>query len=168
MNTIQRSLVVLKPDCVQRGFMGEIITRFEKVGLKIVGMKMLRLTDEILEAHYEGIGGLKTRKGDKVFGNTKAMMQVSPVIAMVVEGVEAIEQIRMMVGPTEPKSASPGTIRGDYAHVSYNHADSTKIGVKNLIHASANVEEAEKELSLWFSIDEMFEYKTVHDIHVIK
>ena len=168
MNTIQRTLVVLKPDAVQRGFIGEIITRFEKVGLKIVGMKMLRLNDEILESHYEGIGELKTRRGEKIFEITKKMMQNAPVIAMVLEGVEAVEQVRMMTGPTEPKSAVPGTIRGDFAHTSYTHADAQETGIKNLIHASANTQEAEKEVALWFSIDEMFEYKTVHDVHVIE
>jgi len=134
-----------------RGVVGEILSRFEKVGLKIVGAKMVQASEEQLAGHYEGIGGLKTRKGDKVFNQTVNMMQEGPVIAMVLEGVEAVETVRKMVGTTEPKSALPGTIRGDYAHVSYGHANTHETGVPNLIHASADPEEAGKEIAHWFA-----------------
>ena len=89
------------------------------------------------------------------------------VIPFVIEGVEAIETVRKMVGATEPKSAAPGTIRGDFAHVSYGYADEKGIGVKNLIHASANVEDAAKEVALWFTDAELFDYPSVHDVHVL-
>ena len=83
------------------------------------------------------------------------------------EGVDAVVNVRRMVGETEPKAALPGTIRGDYAHISYNYADNKGIAVPNLVHASGNKEEAEKEISLWFSQEELFSYKSVHDKHLI-
>ena len=86
---------------------------------------------------------------------------------MVVEGVDAVELVRKLVGATEPKSALPGTIRGDYAHISYSHADEKKISIKNLVHASGNKKDAEREVNLWFSIDELHNYPMVHDEHVL-
>ncbi len=146
-----------------RGLVGEILSRFEKVGLKIVGAKMVHPEGEHYYEHYEGIGTLKTRKGDKIFQETLAMMSEGPVIAMVLEGVEAVELVRKMIGATEPKSAQPGTIRGDYAHVSYGHAMEAKIGVPNIIHASADAAEAKREVAHWFSDSELFSYTSVHE-----
>lgn len=160
---MEKTLIVMKPDAMQRGIVGEIITRFERVGLKIVGAKMLSPGADHFHGHYEGIGKLKTRRGDDIFNMTLAMMQEGPVLAMVLEGVEAIEQVRKMVGPTEPKSAQPGTIRGDYSHMSYGHADKHKVGIPNLIHASADATEAEQEISHWFSDSELYAYETVHE-----
>lgn len=160
---MEKTLIVMKPDAMQRGIVGEIISRFERVGLKIVGAKMLAPGAEHFSGHYEGIGKLKTRRGDDIFNMTLAMMQEGPVLAMVLEGVEAIEQVRKMVGPTEPKSAQPGTIRGDYSHMSYGHADKHKVGIPNLIHASADAIEAEQEISHWFSDSELYAYETVHE-----
>lgn len=160
---MQKTLIIMKPDAMQRGIVGEIITRFERVGLKIVGAKMLSPGADHFHGHYEAIGKLKTRRGDDIFNMTLAMMQEGPVLAMVLEGVEAIEQVRKMVGPTEPKSAQPGTIRGDYAHMSYGHADKHKVGIPNLIHASADAAEAEQEISHWFSDSELYTYETVHE-----
>lgn len=160
---MEKTLIVMKPDAMQRGIVGEIITRFERVGLKIVGAKMLSPGADHFHGHYEGIGKLKTRRGDDIFNMTLAMMQEGPVLAMVLEGVEAIEQVRKMVGPTEPKSAQPGTIRGDYSHMSYGHADKHKVGIPNLIHASADAAEAEQEISHWFSDSELYAYETVHE-----
>ena len=160
---MERTLIIFKPDAVMRGVVGEILSRFEKVGLKIVGAKMLVATEDQLYGHYEDIGGLKTRKGEKVFKQTLNMMQEGPVIAMVLEGVEAVELVRKMVGATEPKSATPGTIRGDYAHVSYSHASSHATGVPNLIHASADPEEAAKEIAHWFAESELHTYENVHE-----
>lgn len=145
-----------------RGLVGEVLSRFEKVGLKIVGAKMLLASEEHLHGHYEGIGTLRTRKGDQIFSQTLAMMQEGPVIAMVLEGVEAIELVRKMVGPTEPKSAQPGTIRGDYAHVSYGYTNQHNVGIPNLIHASATADEAAKEIAHWFAEAEMYDYQTAH------
>lgn len=160
---MQRTLIIFKPDAVMRGIVGEILNRFEKVGLKVVGTKMLQPTQEHLHNHYEGIGGLKTRRGDHVFDLTLSSMEAGPVIAMVLEGVESVDLVRKMVGATEPKGALPGTIRGDYAHMSYGHADEQSVGIPNLIHASADEKEAEQEIGHWFSESELFDYESVHD-----
>jgi nucleoside-diphosphate kinase len=157
---MQRTLIVFKPDSVMRGIVGEILTRFERVGLKIVAAKMLQPEYEHYFQHYEGIGTLKTRKGEEIFDSQMREMLQGPVIAMVLEGVEAVEQVRKMVGPTEPKSAPPGTIRGDYSHMTYTHATSAKRSLPNVIHASATVEEAEKEITHWFSDSELYDYQT--------
>jgi nucleoside-diphosphate kinase len=159
---MERTLIIFKPDAVQRGIVGEILTRFERAGLKIVGAKMLAPDYDHFFQHYEGIGTLKTRKGDKIFEDQLAAMQEGPVIAMVLEGVEAVEFVRKMVGATEPKSAQPGTIRGDFAHVTYGAAASVNRGVANIIHASADSDEAKKEIAHWFSDSELHEYDTVH------
>ncbi len=160
---MERTLIVFKPDAVMRGLVGEILSRFEKVGLKIVGTKMLVPTEQHLHGHYEGIGTLKTRKGEQIFQQTLVMMQSGPVIAMVLEGVEAINLVRKMVGPTEPKSAQPGTIRGDYAHVSYDYTNQHAVGIPNLLHASADASEAAKEIAHWFADTELYEYQNVHE-----
>jgi nucleoside-diphosphate kinase len=160
---MEKTLVICKPDAVARGIVGEITSRFERVGLKIVGIKMLEPGREHYHEHYEGIGTLKTRKGEEIFESQLATMQDGPVIAMVLEGVEAVAAVRKMTGDTEPKSALPGTIRGDYAHVSYGQAASTGRGVANIIHASATKEEADKEIAHWFKPDELYEYKAVHE-----
>lgn len=155
---MQQTLIVFKPDAVMRGIVGEILTRFERVGLKIVGAKMLQPDYAHYFEHYEGIGTLKTRKGEEIFETQMREMQQGPVIAMVLEGVEAVEQVRKMVGPTEPKSAQPGTIRGDYAHITYGQASSAKRGVPNVLHASADSTEAAKEIAHWFSQNELVSY----------
>jgi len=160
---MQRTLIIFKPDAVQRGLVGEILSRFERVGLKIVGAKMLQPAYQHYFEHYEGIGTLKTRKGDKIFEDTLASMQEGPVIAMVLEGVEAVETVRKMVGATEPKSAVPGTIRGDYAHASFGQAATIDRGVANIIHASADADEAAKEVAHWFKADELLDYEVVHE-----
>lgn len=102
---VRQTLILFKPDAVQRGLVGEILSRFEKVGLKIVGTKMIAPDRDKLYQHYEGIGKLKTRVGDDIFNMTLDMMSVGPVIAMVLEGVEAVALVRKLVGGTEPKSA---------------------------------------------------------------
>jgi nucleoside-diphosphate kinase len=160
---MEKTLVIFKPDAVARGIVGEIITRFERVGLKIVATKMLAPDHEHYFEHYEGIGTLKTRKGDEIFESQLATMQDGPVIALVLEGVEAVEAVRKMTGDTEPKSALPGTIRGDYAHVTYGAASSIGRGVANIIHASATSEEADKEIAHWFKPEEIHEYQAVHE-----
>lgn len=159
---MQKTLIIFKPDAVMRGIVGEILTRFERVGLKIVAAKMLQPDYEHYYEHYEGIGTLKTRKGEEIFETQMREMQQGPVIAMVLEGVGAVEQVRKMVGPTEPKSAAPGTIRGDYAHMTYGHASSAERGVPNVLHASADADEAEKEVAHWFSESEIVDYDNVH------
>ena len=111
---VERTLIIFKPDAVQRGIVGEILTRFERVGLKIVATKMIAPTKEHYYRHYEEIGQMITRRGKEKFDITLDMMVQGPVIAMVLEGVEAVQLVRKLVGTTEPKSAAPGTIRGDY------------------------------------------------------
>lgn len=160
---LEQTLVLFKPDALQRGLVGEILTRFERVGLRIVATKMLAPDDNHYFKHYEEIGTLKTRAGDKIFDITLQMMSAGPVIAMVFEGVEAVALVRKMVGATEPKSSAPGTIRGDYSHMSYGYADTAEKGIPNLLHASGDVAEAEKEISHWFTDDEMFDYEALHE-----
>lgn len=160
---MEQTLIVLKPDAIQRGVVGEILSRFEKVGLKIVAMKMLTASDEHLEGHYEGIGTLRTRKGEKIFASTIEAMQKGPVLAGVLEGVDAVDNVRKLVGGTEPKGSAPGTIRGDYAHMSYGHADAVGVGIPNLIHASADADEAALEIPHWFSKEEIQAYTTAHE-----
>lgn len=160
---MERTLIILKPDAVQRALVGEILTRFERVGLKIIGTKMLSPDYDHYYHHYETIGTMVTRHGKEIFDITLDMMQQGPVIAFVLEGVSAVEVVRKMVGATEPKSALPGTIRGDYAHVNYGRADSQKKGIPNLIHASGDLEEAEKEIKHWFDKKELFDYEAAHE-----
>lgn len=159
----EQTLVLFKPDSLQRGLVGEILTRFERVGLRIVGTKMLAPERSHYEKHYEGIGKLKSRAGDQIFDITLEMMNSGPVIAMVFEGVEAVALVRKMVGGTEPKSAAPGTIRGDYSHMSYGYADQAGKGIPNLIHASGDVAEAEQEIGHWFADSELFDYEALHE-----
>lgn len=162
-DNIQKTLIVFKPDTVQRGLVGEILTRFERVGLKIIGTKMIAPTKEHYHKHYEEIGKMITRRGEHTFDITLELMVQGPVIAMVFEGVEAVALVRKMVGPTEPKSAQPGTIRGDFSHMSFGYADDTDKGIPNLIHASGDPEEAEKEIDHWFSDSELYEYEALNE-----
>lgn len=152
---LQRSLVVFKPDAVQRGIVGEILSRFERVGLKIVGTKMVNPDRNHYYKHYEEIGKMVTRRGEVAFNQNLEYMSSGPVIAMVFEGIEAVPLIRKIVGPTEPKGADMGTIRGDYSHMSFGYADAKHIGIPNLIHASGDPEEAEKEIAHWFFPEEL-------------
>lgn len=155
---IQRTLILFKPDAVQRGIVGEILTRFERVGLKIIGTKMIFPNKEHYHKHYEGIGKMVTRRGEKAFDMMLEFMTQGPVIAMVLEGVESVELVRKLVGGTEPKTALPGTIRGDYSHMSFGYADEHNVGIPNLIHASGSVEEAKQEIEHWFADHEIYDY----------
>lgn len=159
---IQRTLVLIKPDGVQRGIVGQVITRFENAGLKIVGMKMVWVTKEFARKHYA------EHIEKKFYPGLEALLTMGPVIAFVLEGVEAVMLVRKIVGPTEPKAAMPGTIRGDFAHMSYAYADVKGLGLKNIIHASDTIETAKKEISLWFRPEEIHSYKTVHDLHILE
>jgi nucleoside-diphosphate kinase len=162
---VERTLVLIKPDGVQRGLVGKITSRFEDAGLKIVGMKMVWADEEFANKHYTE--DLAKRRGEHVRKYMTEFLMSGPVIAMVLEGVNAIENVRKICGTTEPKAASPGTIRGDFSHVSFEYCDSKKQVVKNLIHASSDKKDAEYEVKLWFKSEELHSYKTVHDIHVL-
>jgi nucleoside-diphosphate kinase len=159
----ERTLIILKPDALQRGIAGEIITRFERVGLKMIGAKMVAPSKEHYHHHYEAIGKMISRRGQQVFDITLEMMQTGPVLAVVLEGVEAASLVRKMVGTTEPKSALPGTIRGDFSHMSFAYADAQAVGIPNLIHASGDADEAKEEISHWFKDDELYDYSTAHE-----
>lgn len=158
---IERTLVLLKPDAIERGLVGKIIERFELVGLKIVAMKMVKVDENISKKHY------KEHVDKPFYQSIEEYITSGPVLAMVLEGVHAVEVVRKLVGPTEPRKAQPGTIRGDFAHISYAYADNKKIAVKNLIHASDSVESAKYEISVWFRDDEIISYESVHEKHVL-
>ena len=160
---IEQTLILFKPDAVQRGVVGEIMTRFERVGLKIVGTKMIAPTKEHYHKHYEEIGQVITRRGEATFNNVLDMMNEGPVIAMVLEGIEAVDLVRKLVGTTEPKSSAPGTIRGDFSHMSYGYGDAAAKGIPNLIHASGDLADAKKEIPHWFSADELFDYSVLNE-----
>src|SRR5690349_24281377 len=160
---VQQTLIVFKPDAMQRGIVGEILTRFERVGLKIIATKMLAPDKEHYYKHYEEIGQMVTRRGEQAFNVTLEMMIQGPVIAMVFEGVEAVALVRKLVGPTEPKSALPGTIRGDFSHMSFEYADNQLKGIPNLIHASGDPKEAQEEIDHWFSDSELYDYAVLNE-----
>ncbi|MDR1742581.1 MAG: nucleoside-diphosphate kinase [Dysgonamonadaceae bacterium] len=139
---MEKTLVILKPSAVQRGLIGKIITRFEDKGLQIVGMKMIFLTDNVLEVHYAHL------KEKPFFKRIKESMQVSPVVAMCLKGVSVVDVVRAMTGPTNGRSAQAGTIRGDFS-VSVQ---------ENIIHASDSVEAAKIEVKRFFKEEELFDY----------
>ena len=130
----ERTFVMIKPDGVQRGFIGEIITRFEKKGLKLVAMKLVSVSRELAEKHYD------VHKGKPFFKPTVKYITSSPVVAMIVEGKKAINLVRGMMGKTDPQDAAMGTIRGDYGQF---------IG-RNIVHGSDSPDTAEFEINLWF------------------
>ncbi|MEK7161314.1 MAG: nucleoside-diphosphate kinase [Patescibacteria group bacterium] len=162
---MERSLVLLKPDAIDRGLIGEIITRFERAGLKIAGLKLVWPKKEHAAKHYTE--DLAQRRGQHVRDLMIEMITSGPIVAIALEGVEAVEIVRKMVGTTEPKSAAPGTIRGDYSHVSFKHADSKKMGVYNLVHASGSLEDAASELAVWFTPEELHDHKPDYTKHTI-
>src|SRR3989344_3296689 len=185
---IEKTLVLVKHDGVNRGLVGEIISRFEKIGLKILAMKMIHADDKLAENHYqvtkewaEGVFN-KTKKtyedkgkpfkfknpmeyGTMIKNWNKGFLMEGPVVAVVLEGPHAIEIVRKLVGNTEPRQALPGTIRGDYIFDSYSVADVKARPIRNLIHASGSVDEANREISLWFTKDEIVSYKRDFDKH---
>ncbi len=162
---MERTLIILKPDAVKRAVVGEVLSRFERAGLKIVGIKMLKPTYDEFYNHYEKIGKMISRRGQEAFDMTLEFMEEGPVVAVVLEGIDSVGLVRKMVGDTEPQKAAPGTIRGDYAHMGFGHSNKEKIGVPNIIHASGDPEEAAEEIAHWFSQSELFEYETVHEVY---
>lgn len=157
---VEMTFVALKPDAVQRGLSGEIISRFEDAGFKISAMKMVQPDEDILEEHYE-------EHVDKpFFDELKEYMTEGPVIGMVLEGVHAVDKVRDIIGDTDASEAHPSTIRGRWAQMSMDHADSTDTKYKNLVHASATQEEAEREIEIWFNETEIHDYRVSHEEHV--
>lgn len=145
---MQRSAVLVKPDGLQRGLIGEIINRFERKGLKLAGLKMTKLTDQQLDEWYAH------HKDKPFFPKLKGFMMQTPVIAMVWDGLDAIDTIRKLVGVTKGREAEGGSIRGDFAMSVSN----------NLIHASDSIESAEKEINILFTDDELFDYASAVDL----
>jgi len=186
---IEKTLVLIKPDGVVRSLVGEIISRFEKTGLKIIAMKMLWADEELAKKHYileeswakatfERTKATKEKEGKTMpykdhmdFGKTiqqwnANFLREGPVIALVLEGPHAVEIVRKMVGTTEPRQSPPGTIRGDYAMIeSYTLSDEKKRVLRNLVHASDSVETANREITVWFSPKEIHSYKKDLDKH---
>lgn len=180
----ERTLVVLKPDAIQRNLVGEIIKRFENRGLKIVGMKMVIASEDMVFAHYNKDDAWFTRKGEGVIrdlieaGETPVKdaieygkdiirglakyITAGPSIAIVYEGHRAIDVVRTMVGETEPVNVDAGTIRGDFGIDSYSLcALQGNRGLRNLIHASENKEDYEFEINVWFKEEELLNYSHV-------
>lgn len=163
MSNLERTLIILKPDTIKRGLAGEIITRFERAGLKIVGMKMIAPDELHFHKHYEGISNLISRWGEDIYNVTLAQMTETPVIAFVLEGVDAVSYVRKLVGTTDPRDSAPGTIRGDYTHITREFTNNQGGTLPNILHASGNSEEAVQEVDLWFSKDELYsDYETAH------
>ena len=144
---MERTFVMIKPDGVQRCLVGEIISRLERKGLKIVAMKMMKIDRDLAEKHYQ------EHRGKKFFESLVSYVTSGPVVAMVVEGKNAIKVVRTLVGLTNPIDASPGTVRGDFG---------MEVG-RNIIHASDSQESAEREISLFFKPDEILEYKRIDE-----
>lgn len=161
---INRTLVLIKPDGVKRGLIGELVRRFEQRGLKIVGLKMVGVDEKFAKKHYTE--DITKRRGEHVRNYLVKFLQESPIVAIVIEGINSVEIVRKIVGGTEPRDAQPGTIRGDFAHVSYSYADKKEMVIRNVVHASGNEEDAKYEINLWFKPKEIYDYKTVHEEQV--
>lgn len=182
----ERTLVVIKPDGVQRSLIGEIIKRLERSGLKLIGLKFIVPTAEFVEEHYtldkewlnnvgvKSIEGLKAKgltpftedseiAGRKVLDALKKYMVSGPVVVLAWKGANAVKVVRKIVGGTEPLTSDVGTIRGDFVLDSYNFADKDNRAVRNLIHASGSVEEADMEIGHWFKEGELVNYRLVQE-----
>jgi nucleoside-diphosphate kinase len=160
---IERTLVLLKPDAVTRGLVGRVLSRFEDALLKTVAIKMVHMDPDLNRQHYFD---LEERFGAGVYNAVAEFMQTAPVVALVLEGVDAVAVVRKLVGATYPDQAAPGTIRGDYAHQSKAYANANGLPVANLVHASANAEEAKREIDVWFNERDMHAYQTLAEKYV--
>ncbi|HOM68262.1 MAG TPA: nucleoside-diphosphate kinase [Candidatus Paceibacterota bacterium] len=182
----ERTLVLIKPEGIQRGLIGEVIHRYERTGLKLVGLKFLVPTKELVEKHYLSDPNWKTKTGEKsilaykekgleppetdpekmgqrVLENLKKYLTCGPVVAMVWQGMNAVKIVRKITGGTEPLTSDVGTIRGDLTIDSYQVADLDNRAVRNLIHSSGSVEEAQREISLWFKPEELINYRLINE-----
>jgi nucleoside-diphosphate kinase len=155
---VERTLVLLKPDAVARGLAGRLIARFEDALLKIVGVKMKTIDADFARKHYFD---LEERMGKEVYDSTAEFMQSGPVIAIALEGADAVAKVRAMIGGTFPEKAPAGTIRGDFAHQTKASTEVSGKTIINLVHASGNSKEAVYEVGLWFGDDEQFDYQTL-------
>lgn len=185
-NKEERTLIIIKPDGVQRSLVGEVVSRFERVGLKLVGMKMIVANPEHIEQHYtldptwrvnSGTKAIESykKKGEtppsndpmevsaKVLENLKKYMTSGPIVVMAWQGAHAVGIVRKLTGGTEPLSSDVGTIRGDFVLDSYQMADTDGRAVRNIIHASGSPEEANMELNHWFDRKELLDYTVVQE-----
>lgn len=157
---VETTFVALKPDAVKRGISGQIISIIENSGMKIVGAKMVQATDDHLEQHY-------SEHVDKDFYEGLAeYMKQGPILALAVEGVHAVKNMRKIVGDTSAREAHPATIRGKFGHMSMEHADDAGTHYKNLVHASEDLEAAEEELQIWFEDGEIYDFELAHEEEV--
>jgi nucleoside-diphosphate kinase len=182
----ERTFVIIKPDGVQRTLIGEVVKRYERMGLKLIALKMLVPTAEKAEKHYtldsqwlrkvgeKSILGYKTKNivppsedplviGRQVLERNTRYLTSGPVVAMVWEGSHAVGIVRKMTGGTEPLTSDVGTIRGDFMIDSYQVCDQDNRAVRNIVHASGSVEEAENEIKLWFKPEEVLNYRLIQD-----
>jgi nucleoside-diphosphate kinase len=182
----ERTLVIIKPDGVQRGLIGEVVKRYEQTGLKILGLKMMVPSSELIEKHYlvdpdwvikrgtktiqaykdKGLEPPETdpeKSGRKVLDVLKKYFSSGPVVAMVWQGMNAVKIVRKITGDAEPLSSDIGTIRGDYTIDSYQVADIDSRAVRNIIHGSGSIEDAEKEIALWFKPEELINYRLINE-----
>ncbi|MFQ5661855.1 MAG: nucleoside-diphosphate kinase [Candidatus Paceibacteria bacterium] len=182
----ERTFVIIKPDGVQRSLIGEVISRYERIGLKLIGLKIVIPEADMIEKHYtidpewmrktgeKTIAnykekGMKTPSEDPleitrvVLDNLKRYMTSGPVVMMVWQGAHAVGIVRKITGATEPLTSDVGTIRGDFVLDSYVMSDTDGRAVRNVLHASGTVEEAEKEINLWFSNNELVNYRLVQE-----
>lgn len=181
----ERTFVILKPDAVQRGLMGDIITRFEKVGLKTVALKMTMATEQQCWDHYNKDEAWFLKKGANIIKNREDLgmpvekdaleygkdiiralvkfMTAGPIVPMILEGNQAMGIVKKIVGGTEPLTSEVGTIRGDYTLDSYELSSYDDRAVRNLIHCSDEVSEAEREIKIWFNDSEIFGYRLVSE-----
>lgn len=168
----EETLVLIKPDGTEKNIIGEVLARFEKVGLKIIGLKLIKATEKAADEHYKiteewaaslakktrdsfAKKGIQLQETDHQIASRvqkwlKQLLMSGLVVAMVVSGNCAIEIVRKIAGNTEPKQALPGTIRGDFSTDSYDLADKEQRAIKNIIHASSSTDEAQREISIWF------------------
>jgi len=182
----ERTFVAIKPDGIQRGLIGEVIKRYEKVGLKLIALKMVVADEDFIEKHYtldpnwRKVTGEKTIEGyrskgltppsedpfeitAKILVNLKKFMTSGPIIAMVWEGAHAQKVVKKITGGTEPLTSDVGTIRGDYVLDSYSMSDQDERCIRNIVHCSGSVKEAEDEIKHWFTPDEIINYRLVQE-----
>ncbi len=182
----ERTLIILKPDAVQRGLLGEILKRYERVGLKLTALKMITATPEMIHRHYMLDPEWMRKTGEKnikaykekgltpptldpikqstfILEKLKLYYTSGPIILMIWEGAHAVPIIRKITGGTEPLMSDVGTIRGDFVIDSYAMADNDNRSIRNLVHASGSVKEAEDEIGLWFSPEEILKYTLVQE-----
>lgn len=186
LKSMEKTLVLIKPDGVQRGLVGEIIGRFERVGLKLTAMKMVHPSHEDVDKHYalteEWMQAVYSKAKAKYEANNQVFpfpdhiaygteiknglvtfLKSAPIVAMVLEGEQAVSLVRKLVGATEPASSAPGTIRGDLSLDTYALSNAQNRPIRNLIHASGNVAEANQEIPVWFTEEELYKYEHVND-----